>query len=483
MKYQRALVLIVLILLFFVSNNYAGKLIEHQEIASKIELLETWITAQMEWRNLPGLSIAIVYDQELVWSKGFGYSNVDKKIPATSHTIYRIASITKLFTSTAIMQLRDQGKLQLDDPITKFLPWFNIKHRFPDAPEITIWNLLTHTSGLPREAAFPYWTDSKFPTLEQIINTLPDQETIFPAESKYKYSNLGMALLGEIVVAASGEPYDQYIHKHILNPLEMISSSVHLPTEHKKRLTAAYGRQMPDGSRELISYKDTKGITPAANISSTVDDLSRFAMLQFRDGKAGGNQILKRSTLQEMHRVQWLRPSWSGGRGLGFGVWKQGDRVFVGHSGWVGGNRSQLLFCPDEKIAVIVMINAEDGTPYLYANRAYHMLAPEIIKAVTPAAQKKQFDPAWNKYVGMYTDPWGWDTEIMILDDGLVMYSYNYPPEDDPEGPVVQLTPEGEHTFRMSGENGNGELVIFDFDKNGKIVHVKTGENFIYPKK
>ena len=89
------------------------------------------------------------------------------------------------------------------------------------------------------------------------------------------------------------------------------------------------------------------------------------------------------------------------------------------------------------------MINAEDGTPYLYANRAYQIIASEIIKTVTPAAQEMQLDPTWNKYVGTYTDPWGWDTEIMILDDGLAMYSYNYPPEDDPEGSVVQFQEDG----------------------------------------
>ncbi len=171
--------------------------------------------AEIDYYNLPGIAIGVVYGEHLVWEKGFGFADVTKKIPMTPQTLFRLASITKLFTSTAIMQLRDAGKLQLNDPIEKYLPWFKIKNRFPDEPPITIWHILTHTSGLPREAAFPYWTDHNFPTLEQIIERLPKQETIFPPETKWKYSNLAMALLGAIVESASGEKYDKYIQRTI----------------------------------------------------------------------------------------------------------------------------------------------------------------------------------------------------------------------------------------------------------------------------
>ena len=124
-------------------------------VASSIDLLSAWIDSQILYRNQPGLSVAVVYDQELVWSAGFGHADMAQQIPATPETIYRIASITKLFTATAVLQLRDAGKLQLDDPVRKHLPWFNIQNPFGDAPPITLRHLLTHTAGLPREAAFP----------------------------------------------------------------------------------------------------------------------------------------------------------------------------------------------------------------------------------------------------------------------------------------------------------------------------------------
>src|SRR5262249_42193189 len=161
----------------------------------------------------------ILYDQDLVWAKGFGYADVDKRTPATPRTIYRIASISKLFTSTAILQLRDQGKLQLDDPVAKHLPWFKVKSRHADAPAaVTVRHLLTHTSGLPRESPFPYWTDLKFPTREQLMQALVTQESVYPPETKWKYSNLALALAGEVVAAVSGEPYEEYVQKHILDP-------------------------------------------------------------------------------------------------------------------------------------------------------------------------------------------------------------------------------------------------------------------------
>ena len=472
------------LLAFLVSSiSFAQKLsIEnHSEIIADLEVIETWINSQLEYNNLPGLAVGIVYDQDLIWAKGFGNADLEKKTPMTPQTVFRMASITKLFTSTAIMQLRDEGKLQLDDPVAKYLPWLKMKNRFPDAPDITIRHLLTHTSGLPREAAFPYWTDHKFPTLEQIIRSLPNQETIYPSETKWKYSNLGMALLGHIVAAVSGQDYEAYIRSNILKPLEMTSTSVFLTDEQKKRLATGYGRRLPDGTRKAMAISDYKGIAPAASISSTVEDMAKFAALQFREGKKGGNQILKGSTLREMHRVQWLQPSWKSGWGLGFSVWHRDDKTFIGHGGWVAGYRTQLLICPGDKIAVIVMSNAEDGSPGFFANKIFDTVAPAILKAVEPRAKVLTFNPEWKKYLGSYRDPFDWEYKVMKLNNKLVLYGFNYPPDENPKAGITELTPEGEHTFRMTGDNGNGELLVFEMDSFDKVKRVKMGENFIYP--
>ncbi len=486
MRQRISVAIIALLIRFLILGSsafaQANSLLSNPVVTSNLRLIESWIEAQRIYRQLPGISVGIVYDQDLIYAKGFGYSDLKKKTPATSKTIYRIASITKTFTATAIMQLRDQGKLRLDDPIMKYLDWFEIKNRFPEAPEITIWHLLTHTSGLPRESAFPYWTDYQFPTREEMIDALPNQETVYPSEEKFKYSNLGFALAGEIVAAVSGRPYDKYIEESILKPLNMNDTRVILKKEDKLKLVTPYGVLLPDGTRKVRPFTDSKGITPAANMASNVEDLARYISFQFQVDSNDVNEVLKGSTLREMHRVHWLYTDWSWGWGLGFGVARQDDRTVVGHSGWVAGNRTRIAFVPEEKIGVIVLINAEDGNTSFFTRGILKLIAPAIARALAPPTPVIEADTNWLQYVGLYTDPSLFETEIMILNDKLVMYD-SYPPQDDPLDAIVELTPEGNNTFRMTGKNGEGELVIFEMDFNGKVAKVKVGENYMYPKK
>src|SRR2546423_12891084 len=161
----------------------SSRLAENDDVASGIRLLEGGIESQMEYRGLPGLSLGIVYDQELVWARGFGLADVEQGRAAAPETLYRIASISKLFTATAVMQLRDAGLLRLDDPVAAHLSWFRVRRRDEDGEPVTVRHLLSHTSGLPREAPFPYWTDLRFPSREEMVEALPRQESIYPPDT------------------------------------------------------------------------------------------------------------------------------------------------------------------------------------------------------------------------------------------------------------------------------------------------------------
>lgn len=457
-----------------------GKLAERPEVADAITVFDNWVEQQLAHLGIPGLSIAFVYDQEIVWAKGYGYADVEKKIPAAPCTVYRIGSITKVFTSTAILQLRDQGKLRLDDPVSLHLPWFDVPDRFPDAPEITVRQLLTHTSGLAREPDFPYWTDHVFPTREQLAEAVPRQDPVHAPETTSHYSNLGIALLGEIVTEVSGQPWADYVEKNILQPLGMRSSSAAPGKDLLDRLAVGYMRLLPDGTRNVFDYYDTGAIAPAASIVSTVEDLSLFASLQFRDDPAGDDQILKGSTLREMHRIHWLSGSFSGGRGLGFDVNHRDNRTFVGKTGSIGGNVNRLLMVPSEKIAVVVSLNADDGNTAMFAKQAYEVLASPILKSTrTPETTAPEVDPTWQRYVGLYTDPWDWEYKVLILGGELVMYSYNYPPWDDASNGFSRLTPVEGTTFRRP----NNDLVIFELDDEGNVARIKRNNNYLLPKK
>jgi D-alanyl-D-alanine carboxypeptidase len=476
-----AQVIVLSMLLSSTTAAQAPALRSHPEVASTIDLLERWITAIMEDRAVPGLAIAVVHDRETVWMRGFGYGDLERKIPMRTSTIFRIASITKTFTATATLVLRDEGKLHLDDPVVQYLPWFRLRRSDPEEPAITVRHLLLHTSGLPREAAFPYWTDHVFPSREQIREALPRQEPVYPPETRYKYSNLGIALLGEVVAAASGESYERFVTERLLEPLGMVSTSVFLTPEQRERLATGYGRRMPDGTRAVSPETEARGLAPAANISSSVEDMARYAAFHLSEDSSSPGSVLRPSTLREMHRVQWVYPGWRSGRALGFGVTKTDARITVGHSGWVAGHRSSLLMSPGEKTAVIVMVNADDAEPATVSTRALAMLAPAIQHALRADTAPAPPPQAWNRYKGTYVDPWGWRTDVLVYHGRLVLYDYSYPPEEDPTESLTDLSAEGEHTFRMTGANGSGELAVFELGPDGEVTRLKLGENYTYP--
>ena len=448
-------------------------------VRSSVGLLSAWVESQMAYNGLPGLSIGILHDQELVWAAGFGRAGLEPARPATPDTLYRIASITKLFTSTAILQLRDAGKLRLDDPLVEHLPWFRIGRAHAEAPETTIRHLLTHTAGLPREAGFPYWTDGEFPTAPQIRERLAAQEAALPTETEWKYSNLGLTLAGEIVAAVSGQAYPEYVADHILEPLGMLRTWVTTPPADHPELATGYTRRLPAGARTAAPFTDGRGITPAANMTTCVSDLARFAMLQFRDGPAGGAQILRGSTLREMQRVHWLEPDWEAGWGLGFRIARTKGKTYVGHGGSLRGYRTIVHLCPADRIGVIVLTNADDGNPSLVADKAFEWVAPAIRKVVAPPAPNAP--PAgWERYAGRYRNGWG-DVQVLAVDNRLAMLD---PSQPDPMLGVTWLHPVAEHAFRSETKNGfgsNGEPVVFEMGGDGRVVRLRIGENFMTP--
>jgi CubicO group peptidase (beta-lactamase class C family) len=255
-------------------------------------------------------------------------------------------------------------------------------------------------------------------------------------------------------------------------------SSTAAPTEeHHRRRATSYYRRAADGTRRIFDYYDMNGLTGAGNAVSSVEDLAAFARLQFRDGAAGGAQILAGSTLREMQRPQFVYPDFDGGRGLGFAVSRSDGVTFVAHGGWIGGNRTHLLLAPAERIAVIVAANADDADPSLIARKAYDAMAPAIAGATATPEAPRVADPAWQRYFGAYTDPWGWEYEVLALDGRLVFYEHSYPPDDDPLGGITPLTPVAENVFRMP----DGEPVVFELDANGKVERVQRRFEYLMP--
>jgi CubicO group peptidase (beta-lactamase class C family) len=450
-----------------------SKLAEQPDVAAAIAVLDAWVDATRAAKEEPGLSLAIVRDQDVVWAKGYGFADVARKQAATPETLYRIASVSKVFTATAVMQLRDAGALGLDDPVEKHLAWFHVRSSGADASPITIRQLITHTSGMPRELPLPYWNDLAFPSREDMIRLLGTQAAVFPPETEWKYSNLALAVAGEVVAAAAREPYEDYVRRHILDPLGMGATRVH-PSRATPGLAVGYRRRVPGEAREAEDFIDTRALTPAASFASNVLDLARLVSLQFRDAPAGSSRILKAATLREMQRPQWLRPDWQSGQGLGFWLRRVGGQLRVGHDGAAPGYRSQLDFDPSTKIGVIVLSNAYDADPRAYVDQAFAIVGPAIAKATETPRPAPSADPTWSRYAGTYT----WkhaDVQILVLAGELTLI---VPDATNPWESRVRLVPVGPHTFRMSGGSANGELLRFEVDAAGKVTRLFIGSAY-----
>jgi CubicO group peptidase (beta-lactamase class C family) len=451
-------------------------------VVQALQLLSAWLDSEQAYERLPGLSLAVVHDQELLWSRGFGQAHVETGVAATPSTMYSICSISKLFTSIAVMQQRDAGRLGLDDPLAKHLPWFRIQGAAEGSPPVTVRGLLTHSSGLPRESDFPYWTgpDYPFPPREQVIARLPSQEMLYRSELFYQYSNLGLTLAGEVAAAAAGRPYPELVRAGILEPLGLAATEVeHLDRHRGGRLATGYTAARRDGSRDKVPPYQVRGIGPAAGFTSTVEDLGRFASWQFRLLASGATEVLDADTLREMQRVQWMDPDWETSRGLGFAVWRAGDKTFVGHAGYCPGYQSQLLLQTDAKVATVFMTNTNGVDSRRYAQTAYDVVSPALAEARDAPALAKAHDPALAVYTGRYDNWLAGESHVLLWDDGLAILEL---PSRRPLDALVKLRrvgERGEHRFRRLRDDGElGEEIRFEVGADGVPTRLWWHSNY-----
>ncbi len=441
------------------------------DVKAQIGLFSAWLDGQIAIRQLPGVVVGVVSDQELIWAKGFGHADVASGRPMELDTRFRMASHSKLFTATAIMQLREQGKLRLDDPVTEYLPWFTFRHVAPDDPPVTIENLLTHSSGLPREAS-SHWSDLDFPTEAELKDLMPQRQAAFSPEVRWKYSNLAYTIAGMVVEQVSGMKWADYVQKNIFDPLGMSASSV---DREDPKLATGYGRRMPDGSREVFPFVDARGMAAATGLTSTVGDMAKFVSAQFRTGARGGDRILGTASLREMHRVRMLETTWTRGQAIGFSVQRIDDKLYVGHGGGYPGYTTNTLIQLDAKVGAIVLTNTGDSNPAQIAQQLMSTVGKAVAKATKPEVTRVTWDPTWERFAGAYRSRGG-ESRVLVMDERLVIMDPWAPSIEDP----IELEPIGDGTFRLLAPTGGGpvgEIVRF-VEENGEVVRMITGDSY-----
>lgn len=335
-----------------------------------IERLKLVVEREVEQKNLPAFSICLVDGDKQVWAEGFGFEDKEKKRPASAETIYRVGSVSKLFTDIAVMQLAEQGKVDLDAPVQMYLPEFKPKNPF--GGDITLRRLMSHFSGLVREPPIGHYFDPTNPTLDATVASLNNTSLVYEPGARTKYSNAAIAVVGRVLEKQLTQSHPAQVEATILKPLGMTSSSFDLTPKVKEHLATAYMRTY-DGRRfEAPTF--LLGTGPAGNMYASVTDLGRFMSCLFRNGKYEGGQILSEKSLAEMLSPVTDKNGRPQSFGLGFMLQNLEGHKQIGHGGAVYGFSTQLEALPERKLGAAA-VAAVDGSNGVVGRIAEYALA------------------------------------------------------------------------------------------------------------
>ena len=326
-----------------------------ERYAALVEDLSQYIEWELADKAIPGLSIALVEGSQLVWASGFGTSDPETGLPATAETVYRVGSVSKLFTDIGVMQLVERGQLDLDLPVRNYLPEFHPHNPF--GGDITLRQLMSHRSGLVREPPVGHYFDAGSPSLAATVASLNETTLVYPPESRIKYSNAAIAVVGFVLEKLSGKPFATYLENAVLDPIGM-EESTFVPndtTDRKlaKALMWSYdGRSFPAPTFEL-------GMAPAGSMYSSVYELCDFMQMLFRQGTGTAGPVLRPETLDEMFTPQFAEPGTESGFGLGFSIGEIDGRRSLGHGGAIYGFATSLKVLPETQLGCVVIANMD----------------------------------------------------------------------------------------------------------------------------
>jgi CubicO group peptidase (beta-lactamase class C family) len=320
--------------------------------------LDQFFATQMQAEHIPGAAVVLVKEGKLLFAKGYGYADLEQQRPVhPEQTVFRVGSISKLFTATAVMQLVEQGKLGLDDDVNQHLKRFQLESTYPQP--VTVAQLLTHTGGLDERfigIAARRAAEIQSPG-DYLAEHLPAR--VLPPDTVIRYSNHGFVLAGYLVELASGLPFTQFINQAILQPLTMQHSSFQLTPDILANLATGY--QYQNGTYQAVPMVYSNDV-PSAALNTTAIDMANFMIAHLENGRFGTTQLLQPATIQEMHQQQFTNHPDIPGQAYGFYEWFQNGQRGLMHDGEVVGYKSALFLLPDQDVGWFVAYNNEQGT-------------------------------------------------------------------------------------------------------------------------
>jgi serine beta-lactamase-like protein LACTB len=480
-----------------------------------LEPLEHWLEKEVAAKRLPALSIALVDDQTVVRSRGFGYQDPQAKTSATGDTLYRVGSVSKPFTALLLMMLVEMGVIDLDAPVQDYLPDFRPINK--SGKKITLRQMLSHRSGLVRESPVGNYFDDTGPTLAQTVESLNKTELVYEPEAKTSYSNAALATVGYLLERTQKEPFPKLIQRRLLDPIGMTDSSFDPPPPLRQRLARAL--MWTYSGREFAAPTWDLGMAPAGSLYSTVNDQAKLLKFLFAGGRtSGGKQLLKRETLDKMWQIQFPdKKDPKTGFGLAFLVSEFEGKRRIGHGGAVYGFATELAALPDDKLGVIVCSSRDvsNGVTRHIADVALrHLLARKAGKSPPPIEKTGPVAPelarklagryqAGDKTAELYERDgrlWifphrgGVKVELRQLGEDLVYDDWlTYGAKVSVKGDDLVVGKDTYHRVKVAkpapcpakwegliGEYGPNHNVLYILEKDG-VLHALIEWTFLYP--
>lgn len=418
--------------------------------------LERLVSEQMQEWSVPGVAVGVLQDGRIeTW--GFGVTNIDTEQPVTGDTLFQIGSITKVFTATVIMQLVDEGRLDLDAPVRSVLPSFQLED---DAAteSVTLRHLLTHTTGFfgDRFDDFGMGDDAvsramaEFHTLRQYT----------PPGDVWAYCNTGFQALGAVIELLTEMPVEQAIRERVLTPLGLDRSFFFAHEAITYPVGVGHNR-LPGKDLEVARpYPLMRAMNAAGGIIGTVGDLLRFAAFHMGGGVANGMQVLSRDSIQAMQTVQTeagLADYW----GLGWSLNQVGGRMVAGHGGSTNGFRANLLLVADAGVALAVLTNGNGGRALGRALEVWFLETYAGLKQDAPAPRPLSAE-SLGRFAGHYRGPTS-ETDVTLVDGVLQIDMVTTSPLTQVEVtlPPQHIAPVGETRFVLTDGESAGERVDF----------------------
>lgn len=320
-----------------------------------------YFSRQMRKYDVPGVSVALVSDQGVLWMKAYGHADAEREISAGTRSVYQIGSISKVVTATEVMRLVERGALDLDTPIQKVLPEFSIQSRWDAYPQPTLRELLSHHAGLPTYYLKGFFSHQP---LAELVRALKDEHLAYRPRDTFNYSNLGPDIAGAALERLSGKNFALHMQHALLDPLGMHGSSFALDERVRPRLARGYVKRQPT---DTVALRDV----PAGGLFSNVEDLGRFMRMVLGEGSLDGKRILARETVATMLTPQFTEAPFDFGQRFGLGWMLSGIPIHnAGLVAWHNGGTktfvSQMVLLPEQKLGVVVLANADRAGPMVY---------------------------------------------------------------------------------------------------------------------